>query len=58
MFNGEYHALFRDGVVRRIPRGIGRVAIIIAIGRSDGIPQDIETATEKARGKKEPQVTS
>jgi hypothetical protein len=51
MFDGEFHALFGDGVVRRIPKGMDADVLKLLVERNDGQVVDVEGAIEKAKGK-------
>jgi|SRR5262245_28443355 len=51
MFDGEFHALFGDGAVRRIPKGMDQDVLKLLIERNDGQVVDVEGAIEKAKGK-------
>jgi hypothetical protein len=51
MFDGEFNALFGDGFVRRIPKGLDGDVLRLLIDRQDGMAVDIEEAIKKAKSK-------
>lgn len=51
MFDGEFHALFGDGSVRRMPKGMDADVLKMLIDRQDGNVIDLEGAIKKAEGK-------
>jgi hypothetical protein len=51
MFDGEFHALFGDGSVRRIPKGMDADALKSLIERNDGRDVNVEDEIKKAEGK-------
>jgi len=51
MFDGEFNALFGDGAVRRLPKGLDVEVLKLLIDRQDGQAIDLEGAIKKAEGK-------
>jgi len=51
MFDGEFHALFGDGAVRRIPKGMDSDVLKYLIDRADGQVVNVEESIKKAQGK-------
>ena len=51
MFDGEFHALFGDGAVRRLPKGLDADVLKALIDRQDGQVIDLDGAIKKAEGK-------
>jgi Protein of unknown function (DUF1559) len=51
MFDGDFHALFGDGNLRRIPKGMDADVLKLLINRHDGQPVDFDGAIKKAQSK-------
>jgi len=51
MFDGEFNALFGDGAVRRLPKGMDADVLKLLIDRHDGQAIDLEGAIKKAKDK-------
>ncbi|HKA08451.1 MAG TPA: DUF1559 domain-containing protein [Gemmataceae bacterium] len=51
MFDGDFHALFGDGSVRLIPKGMDADVLKLLIDRQDGQVIDLEGAIKKAKEK-------